>query len=233
VLDLGRFDVITFDCYGTLIDWETGILEALASFRTEGGVRATDDELLAQYAILETLLEGDTYIPYREVLRGVMRGLAAHYSVPDVKYDIDTIAASIPAWRPFPDTVDALRRLKQRYRLGVISNIDDDLFAGTARVLEVPFDVVVTAQQAGAYKPSHQNFEFALERIGVPRERVLHAAQSRFHDVAPARALGIASVWVNRRKDKPGDGATAASNAIPDLEVPDLETLAALAEEAA
>jgi len=168
----------------------------------------------------------------RDVLRGVMRGLATRYSVPEAKVDLDALAASIPDWKPFPDTVEALQRLTTYYDLGVISNIDVDLFRATSKRLNVEIKHIVTAQQVESYKPSHRNFHHALELIGVPREQVLHAAQSRFHDIAPARELGIACVWVNRRNDRPGSGATAASAAVPDLEVPDLKTLADQADAA-
>jgi 2-haloacid dehalogenase len=230
VVDFGRIDVVSFDCYGTLIDWESGILEALAPFRAAHASRATDDELLEQYAALESVMQSGEYVSYTKVLQGVARGFARRYSVPEDRLDVDVLAASLPRWRPFPDTVAALRRLKERFRLAVISNIDDDLFAHTARTLEVPFDFVVTAQQVGAYKPSALNFERAHEVFGIPNNRWLHAAQSRYHDVAPARALGIATVWVNRRAGKNGEGATSRSDAVPDLEVPDLRTLADLAE---
>jgi 2-haloacid dehalogenase len=155
-----------------------------------------------------------------------MRGLATRFSVPTARVDTEALVTSLPGWPPFADTADALARLRRHCKLGVISNIDDDLFAATASALGVPFDWVVTAEQVRAYKPSPQNFERALEVMGVPKERVLHAAQSRYHDVAPARALGIATVWVNRRAGRPGGGATAPSSAAPDLEVPDLRTLA-------
>ena len=226
MLDFRHFDVITFDCYGTLIDWESGMLEALRPFREENGLRVSDDQLLESFAALEANLESGDYIRYREVLRGVMRGLAMRYSVPMDRVDMDALAASLPRWRPFPDTVAALTRLKKRCKLAVVSNTDDDFFAATARLLEVPFDWVITAEQVRAYKPSPRNFERALEVMGVAKGRVLHAAQSRYHDVAPASALGMATVWVNRRHDRPGEGATARSTAQPDLEVPDLTTLA-------
>jgi len=230
VIDFGRIDVVSFDCYGTLIDWESGILEALAPLRAQGGVRATDDELLEHYARLETVLESGDHVSYKEVLRGVARGFARRFSISEADFDADALAVSLPRWRPFHDTVESLRRLKQRFRLAIISNTDDDLFAHTARTLEVPFDFVVTAEEVGAYKPSTRNFTFALEKAGVPKERWLHVAQSRFHDVAPARSLGLATVWVNRRGSRPGHGATAASGAVPDLEVPSLEMLADLVE---
>ncbi len=226
MLDFRNFDVITFDCYGTLIDWESGILAALAPFRETGGLDVSDEDLLSSYARLESVLEGGDYQKYRSVLRGVMRGLATRYSVPESRVDLDAIADSLPSWRPFPDTVEALQRIAAHYRLGVISNVDVDLYAGTAKQLNVEIHYLITAEQAGAYKPSLRNFEYALEMIGIPKERLVHAAQSRFHDVAPARSLGIASVWVNRRAGKKGGGATSASGAVPDLEVPDLKTLA-------
>jgi len=226
MLDFRNFDVITFDCYGTLIDWEAGILAALAPFREAGRLDVSDESLLQSYAILEATLEDGEYRRYRDVLRGVMRGLATRYSVPEARVDLEALADSLPSWRPFPDTVEALQRLRAHYKLGIISNVDVDLFAGTARHLNVEISHLITAEQVGAYKPSHENFVLALQSIGIPRERLLHAAQSRFHDIAPARALGIASVWVNRSAARPGRDATARSSAVPDLEVPDLRTLA-------
>lgn len=230
MLDFSRFDVITFDCYGTLIDWEAGILNALRPIRDAANFRATDDDTLELYALLESELESGEYRRYRDVLRSVTRGIVQRFEVPPETIDVDALANSLPAWPAFPDTVASLERLKKHCKLAVISNTDDDLFAKTARVLETPFDYVITAEQVGAYKPSPRNFERALEVIGVPRRNILHAAQSRFHDIAPCRELGIACVWVNRRHDKDGEGATAVSGAQPDLEVPDLKTLADLVE---
>jgi len=226
MLDFRNFDVITFDCYGTLIDWEAGIIGALAPFREAGKLGVSDEALLQSYALLESTLEDGEYHRYRDVLRGVMRGLATRYSVPETRVNLDALADSLPSWKPFPDTVEALQRLRAHYKLGIISNVDVDLFAGTARHLNVEISHLITAEQVGAYKPSHENFILALQSIGVPKERLLHAAQSRFHDIAPARALGIASVWVNRHAARPGQGATTRSAAVPDLEVPDLKTLA-------
>jgi 2-haloacid dehalogenase len=136
---------------------------------------------------------------------------------------------SMANWQPFPDTVAALQRLKTRYSLNIISNVDDDLFAASARRLQVQFDQVTTAQQAHSYKPSSNNFLLALQKIGIPREEVLHVGQSIYHDVVPAQELGLATVWVNRRSPCPGAGATKPAEAKPDLEVPDLKTLADLA----
>lgn len=221
MIDFSNIRIITFDCYGTLIDWETGILAAMRGVLP--GV--SDRELLTVYSELEPEIQAGEYKRYRQVLRELLAGAARRFgaNVPTGKED--TLAESIAEWKPFPDTVAALRRLKSKYRLAVISNIDDDLFAYSAKRLEVPFDHVITAQQVGAYKPSLKNFEMAEKRIGTPRAQWVHAAESIFHDVVPARKLGIASVWVNRRGNK-AYGATKVAEAKPDLEVPDLQGLA-------
>jgi 2-haloacid dehalogenase len=218
--------IITFDCYGTLIDWETGILDAL---RQSIGLRAGEEgRALDLYSRIEPEIQANGYKRYREVLREVLARLAAELerSIPAGKED--AIAFSIRNWLPFPDTVDALRRLKAKYQLGIISNIDDDLFAQTAQHLQVPFDLIVTAQQAGAYKPSHKNFETA-ERVGkLDRKTWLHAAESLFHDIVPSHALGISSVWVNRRQGK-ANAATRIADVRPDVEVRSLKDLADIA----
>lgn len=230
MLDFSRFRVLTFDCYGTLIDWESGIRDFFRPLLGRHGKALNDDEVLDLYAELESLAEHGDYLTYREVLRLVVHGFGLRLNFPVTPTEADALPTSLPGWRPFPDTVAALRRLKSCYQLAVISNTDDDLFAGTAKRLEVPFDFVITAQQVRSYKPSPNNFRQAMARIGLPREQILHCAQSRFHDVAPARSLGLATVWVNRRAGKATPwGASVPSEARPDLEVPDLKTLAALA----
>lgn len=229
MLDFGRFRVLTFDCYGTLIDWEAGIAGALRGVCARHGLRRSDEELLALFAATEAPVQAGPFRPYREVLRETMRLLADRLGLAPGPEDLDALATSLPAWPPFPDTVPALRVLSRRFRLGVISNVDDDLFAGTAAQLGIGFDWVVTAQQVRSYKPSRNNFHRALERIGLPSDQVLHVAQSLFHDVGPARSLGLATVWVNRRAGRTGSGATPEASVRPDLEVPDLATLARLA----
>ena len=139
------------------------------------------------------------------------------------------LADTIGQWPPFPDSVRALQRLKQRYKLAVISNVDDDLFAATSRLLGDPFDAVITAQQAQSYKPSPNNFRLALDRIGEPAGKILHCAQSLYHDVVPARALGFSTVWVDRRAGQHGPGATPGANTQPDLRVESMEELTWLA----
>lgn len=221
-----RFRCLTFDCYGTLIDWESGILTAVR--RILPGVAADDAEILQAYSELEAKAERGDYLPYRDVLAEVTVALGVRFRV-RAKGGPYALAESIKDWKPFPDTVDALRRLKSRYRLAVISNIDDDLFAQSAGHLEVPFDHVITAQQVGSYKPSLKNFETAIGRIGLPKEQILHCAESLFHDVVPTRQLGIANVWVNRRAGRGGVSASGTADITPDLTVTSLKELADLA----
>ena len=228
-IDFDRFDVLTFDCYGTLIDWEAGIL---AGLRTLLGPRATDtadDDLLERYARAEANVEAGAYLRYREVLarsaEAVLRGLGVA-PTPD---GLAAFGGSVGDWPAFPDSADALARLHERFRLAVITNCDDDLFAASNRRLGVTFDHVITAQQVGSYKPSARTFEVAFERIGVPRERILHVAQSLFHDHVPAKGLGMTTAWIDRRRGRAGSGATPPADATPDLAVPTMASFAELA----
>lgn len=229
MLDFRRFRVLTFDCYGTLIDWESGILGALRPLLAAHGKSLSDEKLLELYGELEAEAEAGEYQTYRTILEGVARGVGGRLEFSPTDAEAASLPESLKNWQPFPDTVAALRKLKSRFQLAIVSNTDDDLFADTARLLEVPFDWVITAQQARSYKPSHNNFRLALERIALPPDAVLHCAQSIYHDVIPARELGLATVWVNRRAGKRGEGATKAAQGRPDLEVPDLKTLAEMA----
>jgi 2-haloacid dehalogenase len=217
-MDYDAFDALTFDCYGTLIDWETGILDAL-------GTVADRDEVLAAYGALESELEAGEYLPYREVVARCYDALAPRYGLSG---DRDAFADAVGDWPPFPDSAAALARLKERFKLGVITNCDDDLFARSNAKLGVEFDWVVTAQQARGYKPDRGNFEYAFARIDVPRERILHVAQSLFHDHVPAKALGMTTVWIDRRGGR-GGGATPPAEATPDATFPDMASFAAAA----
>jgi 2-haloacid dehalogenase len=228
-IDFGRVEAITFDCYGTLVDWETGILTALRPVLERHGASAADDELLETYAKHEATVEGGDYVSYREVLALALRGVCHAHRVEPSADDTREFSESVGDWPPFPDSAPALARLAKRFHLGVITNCDDDLFALSNRRLGVTFDWVVTAQQVRSYKPNPRGFAVALERMGVPRERVLHVAQSLFHDHAPAKQLGLSTVWINRRGDRPGFGATPPSSATPDLTAPDMATFARLA----
>jgi 2-haloacid dehalogenase len=229
MLDLTRFKVLTFDCYGTMIDWETGIFSALRPILATHGKKITDSALLELYSELEVSAEKGEFLRYRDVLQIVVRGFGERLGFLPSDAEARSLPDSIANWQPFPDTVEALRKLKARYQLAVISNVDDDLFASTAPKLGVAFDQVITAQQAGCYKPCMRIFKLAEERSGVRRDQWLHVGQSIYHDVIPAQSLGVATVWVNRPSPRPGAGAAKAAAGKPDLEVPNLQTLAKLA----
>ena len=229
MIDFARKRVLTFDCYGTLIDWETGISAALQPVLEAHGVSVPEDRLLELYADLEAAAEGGPYRPYSEVLAAVVRGLGERLGFQATPAETASLADSVGAWPAFPDSPPALAALKRRYKLAIISNVDDALLAASARRLGVELDWVITAQQVRSYKPSTRPFLVAIERIGLPQDHILHVAQSLFHDHVPAKGLGLDTVWVNRRHGKPGAGATPPADARPDLEVPDLRTLAELA----
>ena len=228
MLDFSQFEYLTFDCYGTLINWEAGILAALRPILAAHAVALPNEELLRCYGEFEAEAQSGEFRLYRIILEEVVRAFGRKFSFTPSAEETKSLPQSLAHWPPFPDTVEALRKLHTAFKLAIVSNIDDDLFAGTAKLLQVPFDAVITAQQAGSYKPSHRNFDLALQRIARPKDKVLHVAQSLCHDIAPAKALGIKSVWVNRRGNQAGPGATQLSTAAPDLEVPSLAALATL-----
>jgi 2-haloacid dehalogenase len=222
-------DALTFDCYGTLIDWEAGIARGLGVMLASQGITAEVEELLERFAGHETALEAGPYRRYREILAEAGRRIGRDYGVEPSDEAAEAFAASVGEWPAFPDSAAALARLAERFRLGVITNCDDDLFAQSNRRLGVTFDWIVTALQAGSYKPDPRNFELAFERIDVPRERIVHVAQSLYHDHVPAKALGMTTVWIDRRRDRTGFGATPPADATPDLVLPDMASLAAVA----
>ena len=228
-VDLSAFDVLTFDCYGTLIDWETGLLAALRPVLEAHGVSAGDDELLEAYARHEAELEAGEYLRYRKLLGRALQGLGRDLGFDPTGAEVGAIGASVGDWPAFPDSTEALARLHERYKLAPITNCDDDLFALSAERLGVDFDWVITAEQARSYKPSARNFELAFATIDSPRERILHVAQSLFHDHVTAKALGMTTVWIDRRHGRAGSGATPPVEADPDLTLPDLRSLAELA----
>jgi 2-haloacid dehalogenase len=226
VLKFDQFEVLTFDCYGTLIDWESGLWAALSPILANHRVTVSPDRALELYGELESEAERGAYREYKTVLRMVLEGLGSRFGFAPAPAELERFAWSVKDWPAFPDSPAALRALKTKYKLVVISNIDDDLFAFSAQRLGVEFDGVITAQQVKSYKPSLNNFRVAFERLGVPTSKILHVAQSLFHDIAPAKTLGLANVWVNRRHGRAGSGATPPAQAQPDLEVPDLRSLA-------
>jgi 2-haloacid dehalogenase len=203
-LDPDQYDVLTFDCYGTLIDWARGISGALQPILEAHEVDVDDDRLFERYGEFEADVEAGDYVPYREVLRRVVRRLGTHYDFTPTNAQVERFAESVGTWPPFSDTSDALRRLSDQYRLAILSNVDDDLFRATSQHFPVTFDEVITAEQVGAYKPRLEPFETAFTRLGVPPNRLLHVAQSVYHDIDPAGRLGLSCVWVRRYGDRFG-----------------------------
>ncbi|HSS98187.1 MAG TPA: haloacid dehalogenase type II [Terriglobales bacterium] len=228
-LDFNRYKILTFDCYGTLIDWESGIFSALRPILKTHGKSISDAQLLAMYGELEAQAEQGEFRCYRDVLQLVVSGFGKQLGFEPSEEEKRSLPESLQNWLLFADTVKALERLKSKFKLAIISNVDDDLFAATARRLKVNFDHVITAQQARCYKPGLDIFKLALKTIGIPPEQILHCAQSVYHDVIPARPLGMSTVWVNRPSPRAGVGAVKPATGQPDLQVSNLETLANLA----
>jgi 2-haloacid dehalogenase len=224
-LDPSRIRVITFDCYGTLINWETGILNALRPILNAHKVELPDLELLRLYGEIEAEVESGEFAPYREVLCRVVSGFGSRLGFVPTQAEQQSLPESLADWVPFPDTINALHQLKTRFKLGIISNVDDDLFAATARRLQTDFDYVITAGQARAYKPSKKIFELAKQRLGAEPGSWLHAGQSIYHDVIPAKSIGIATAWVNRPSIRPGAGAAKQASGVPDIQVASLQEL--------
>lgn len=230
MFNFDNYKVLTFDCYGTLIDWEKGILEALKPLLLSYCIRLDDNRILELYAEFESAIEKGKFIEYKKVLGKVVEKFSDKFGFALSSLERNCLVDSLKDWKPFPDTVSALERLKGKYKLAIISNVDDDLFVFSEQQLKVKFDYIITAEQAKSYKPSLNNFKFAIAKIGVAKEEILHIAQSIYHDIIPAKALGLSTVWVNRRKGESRAGATPPASGKPDLEVSDLQTLVEIME---
>jgi 2-haloacid dehalogenase len=226
-IDFADVDALTFDCYGTLIDWEAGLGTAFRTVLDAHGVSYDSEDVLTRYARHEAAGEGGPYRTYAEILAAGLRGVAAELGFEPTADEVARFSRSVADWPAFADSTEALRRLKRRFRLGVLTNCDDDLFAASNRRLGIDFDWVVTAQQVGAYKPDERNFQALFDRVGLAQERIVHVAQSLFHDHVPAKRLGLTTVWIDRRHDRPGSGATPPAEASPDATYPDMASFAA------
>jgi 2-haloacid dehalogenase len=223
-VDLSDFEALSFDCYGTLIDWETGIAAVLGPWAAFAGVDLSDEELLALYAGHEAHVEAEQGgLPYPDVLAASFEAVGLELGAQVSADDARRLAASVPDWPAFSDSHDALTSLGAEYQLIIVSNVDRTSFAGSNARLAVTFDAIVTAEDVGSYKPSPRNFEALLARtaeLGIRPDGLLHVAQSLFHDHVPAKAFGLPTVWINRRAERPGWGATPAPAATvtPDWE---------------
>jgi 2-haloalkanoic acid dehalogenase type II len=243
MLNLSQFKVLTFDCYGTLIDWEQGILGELRPWAARHGLQVDDNALLETFGATEAACETDApQALYSDILAEVLRRMARRWQVEPDAHEAATFGQSVRRWPAFPDSGDALRRLQQHYKLVILSNVDHASFAFSQAKLGVTFDLLCTAQDIGSYKPDLRNFRFAIAKVnetfGVDASGILHVAQSLFHDIVPAKDVGLPTVWVNRRKAVGGWGATPppptlGERARPDLEVASMEELAALRESGA
>ncbi|WP_428486751.1 HAD family hydrolase [Rhodopila sp.] len=217
--DLTSVTTLTFDCYGTLIDWEAGTIEALRPLLIRHGIVLSDDEIIATCQELEDELREPPYKSYKAVLSGVVAGFGRRFSFPVEPTEQNLLAGSVASWRPFPDTVETLRALRRRYRLAIISNIDDDMFAVSVPKLGTWFDQIVTSEQARCYKPDLPIFEEALRRLTAAPATVAHVAEGAT-EVQPARRLGCATVWIRRN----GRSAKLLTE-VPDVQVPDMRSL--------
>ncbi|MHA1153747.1 MAG: haloacid dehalogenase type II [Alphaproteobacteria bacterium] len=237
-MKLTDFDALTFDCYGTLIDWESGIAAALRAWAGGHGIAADDNELLEAFSRHENRIEAEhPAMLYPQVLARTLRDVAADYGVRASAEEEETFGASVEHWPAFPDSAEALAYLKRHYKLVILSNIDRASFAHSNKKLGVEFDLVITAEDVGSYKPAPAHFERAfaeLEKLGVPKQKILHTAQSLFHDHVPAKnRFAMTSIWINRRQGKAGGGATKKppEDATPDWEVPTMAAMVALHKE--
>ena len=232
-MDLSKYKVLSFDCYGTLIDWDTGLAGQLKRIAPD----VEDDDLLQRYAVFEAEVERDhPTMLYSDVIATAGRMLAESLGrdVPDAL--LADIGGSVGQWPPFPDSVEALAELRQHCDLVVLSNVDRTSFSGSSAQLGDPFHSVITAEDVGSYKPAAANFEALLQHIdamGVDRSEHLHVAQSLFHDHAPAKQFNIDTLWINRRLGKETEGASGPTlDVTPDAEYPDMASFAAALVEA-
>ncbi len=222
------FDALSFDCYGTLIDWEAGIAAVLEPWARRRGIDIGVEELLGRYASAEEHQERETPAAlYPEILAAAMHDVGLALGAAVSRADGERLATSVGDWPAFPDSPSALAALATQYRLVILSNVDRRSFAGSNARLGVRFDAIVTAEDVGSYKPSARNFEVLLATVrglGVPDGGLLHVAQSLFHDHVPAKRLGLPTVWIDRRGAGNGWGATPPPGAVvsPDWTFPSM-----------
>jgi 2-haloacid dehalogenase len=211
-MKLTDFDTLAFDCYGTLIDWETGIFEGLRPLLERVKQPLTRDQVLEAHARHESSQQ--KYTPakrYQELLPIVYKRLAEEWQVPFTLSDCVAYGKSVQNWPAFEDSAEALQYLKKHYKLVILSNIDNESFTYSNAKLQIEFDAIITAEDVGSYKPSPRNFEYMLDKLGdrgIKKDKILHTAESLFHDHKPANEFGLASCWIYRRHAQEGFGAT-------------------------
>ncbi len=232
-MNFSDFDALSFDCYGTLIDWEAGLIDVLGPWASRRGLGLGPEQLLSAYSAAESRAESDHPAEiYPDILARSLRALGTELGAEVSEEDATALAASVPDWPTFDDSRDALRRLSERYKLIILSNGDRASFAASNVKLGVEFASVITAEDVGSYKPSPRNFDALIAKarqLGIGEGRLLHVAQSLFHDHVPAKRAGLPTVWINRRHNHPGWGATPApdTGVEPDAEFPSMVAFAA------
>jgi 2-haloacid dehalogenase len=232
MIDFARYKACTFDCYGTLIDWDTGIAERVRPWLKEMDSPVPPDLVVSTFALMQARHQQTRpALLYPEVLRRSWRDIEEQFGWEQDPAHATAFAQSVPAWPPFADTVPSLRYLANRYTLGILSNVDNTSLAGTLKHIDAPIAFTVTAEDVASYKPGLPHFEEAFRRLaqlGIRKDEILHIAQSKHHDMVPGAHLGLTTVWVNRRVGKKGTGATLAATAEPTLTVTSLAELVAL-----
>jgi 2-haloacid dehalogenase len=220
-MKLTDFNTLTFDCYGTLIDWESGIFAGLKTLIERVQPALTRDQVLEAHARHESSQQ--KYTPakrYQDLLPIVYKRLAEEWGVPFTHEECVAYGQSVRDWPAFPDTVEALQYLKKHYKLVILSNIDNESFTYSNARLKVEFDAIFTAEDVGSYKPSPRNFDYMLEKLserGISKDKILHTAESLFHDHKPANEFGLASCWIYRRHAQEGFGATMNPGTQPNI----------------
>ena len=233
MVDFDKFKAVTFDCYGTLIDWETGITQVVRPWVDAINPAIPTDLVITSFALHQAKHQQTRpTLPYPEVLARTWKDIERTFGWSEDRDHAATFAASVPDWPTFADTVESLKYLSRFYKLVILSNVDNASLKGTVqRHLQVPFATTVTAEDVASYKPGLPHFTRAIEQLaakGITKDEILHVAQSKHHDIRPGRELGLTTVWVNRRYDRPGSGATLATEAEPHLTVNSLAELAAV-----
>ncbi|MCK5561072.1 MAG: haloacid dehalogenase type II [Thermoplasmata archaeon] len=221
---------MTFDCYGTLIDWESGILNMLFALLKRHNVEAEREQILSLYAKFESEAERGEYVKYKKILNQIMEMFFSEFQIKPNPGEDKWLVEAIKQFEPFPDTVDALQKLAQKYKLGVITNIDRDLFEFSAKKLKVNFTYILTSEDVGSYKPSKKVFTKMLNDLGTNPEKIVHVAQSIYHDILPVAGFGITTVHVNRCNLRNGYGATPRVIGRADIVVNDLRSLVEIIE---
>jgi 2-haloacid dehalogenase len=229
VIDFERYKVLTFDCYGTLIDWDSGISDLVRPWLSDMRSAVPPDLVVSTFALMQARHQQvRPALLYPEVLRRAWRDIEEQFGWDENPERAETFAHSVGSWKPFPDTVESLRYLSGCYQLGILSNVDNASILSTLKLLDVPFSTIVTAEDVKSYKPGLPHFEEAIKRFaasGIQKSEILHVAQSKHHDMIPGRQFGLTTVWVNRRHGKKGTGATLAATAESDLTVNSLAEL--------